>query len=234
MTGETLVMTATFRAPDTPTLVVRDEQVRVSQYVCALAAWARTARVKRIVFAENSGTAFDFTHVVRHLEAAGKDIEVLVFEGNSESAVFGKGFGEGRILEHVYANSALLRERPAFYKVTGRLFVSNFDAISEATTGSDAFRRKRWKDPARTPKVITTFFKCSRPTFESRLLDAYKQVDDRAGVHIEHVYFERLRDLPDVDLSMKPAIVGQQASTGDIYAPYDDEIIDVARSLMPS
>lgn len=234
MNGETLVMTATFRAPDTPTLVVRDEQVRVSQYLCALVAWARTARVKRIVFTENSGTAFDFTHVVRHLEAAGKEIEVLVFEGNSESAVFGKGFGEGRILEHAYHTSRLLRESEAFYKVTGRLFCSNFDAISEATTGRDAFRRKRWKDPARKPKVITTFFKCSRSTFQSRLLDAYKDVDDRTGAHIEHVYFERLSDLADADLPMKPAIVGQQASTGEIYAPYDHEIIDVARSLMPS
>lgn len=233
MAGDTLVMTATFHAPDTPTLVIRDETVRTLQYMCALTAWGQTRHVRRIVFAENSQTAFDFAPVVRHLEAAGKEVEILVFDGNQGSETFGKGFGEGMILEHVYRNSRLLRESDAFYKVTGRLFVSNFDPISEATPGPNAFRRKRWKDPARKPKVITTFFKCSRPTFESRLLDAYKYVDDRAGAHIEHVYFERLSDLADVDLPMKPAIVGQQASTREIYAPYDNEIVDVARSFMP-
>lgn len=234
MTGDTLVMTATFRAPHTPALVIRDEKVRTLQYLCALTAWSQTRHVKRIVFAENSNTTFDFAPVVRHLEAAGKDAEILVFEGNQGSATFGKGFGEGVILEHVHRNSRLLREAGSFYKVTGRLFVSNFDAISEATTAPDAFRRKRWKDPARRPKVITTFFKSSLTTFERRLLDAYKEVDDRTQTHIEHVYFDRLSDLEGIDLGIKPVIVGEQASTGEVYAPYDAEIVATARGLMPA
>jgi hypothetical protein len=73
---DTLVMTATFQAPSTPYLVVRDESTRIQKYMCALVSWARTRRVHRIIFGENSNTRFDFSRVVRHLEAAGKEVEV--------------------------------------------------------------------------------------------------------------------------------------------------------------
>ncbi|MBI4265887.1 MAG: hypothetical protein HY657_16040 [Acidobacteria bacterium] len=229
---ETVVMTATFRADGTPFTVVRDERERLLQYLCGLVAWARPARVGRIVFGENSNAAFDFTRIVRHLNEAGKDVEVIVFDGNQEARRFGKGYGEGRILEHLFHHSELLRASPAFYKVTGRLFVSNFDQVSEATTSLDAFKRKRWKDPARPPKVITRFFKCSRALFEARLLDVYKQADDSRHIQIEHLYFDRLSDLDVPDLGVKPQLVGQQASTGEIYAPYDNDVIRQARSFM--
>ena len=198
--NETLVIPATFRADGTPFTVVRDERERILQYLCGLVAWAGPSRVRRIVFGENSNTAFDFSGIVRYLTDAGKEVEVVVFDGNAEAQRVGKGFGEGRILEHLFHNSTLLRTTPAFYKVTGRLFVSNFDQVSEATTSLDAFKRKRWKDPARTPKVITRFFKCSRRLFEARLLDAYRQADDSKHIQIEHLYFERLSDLDIPDL----------------------------------
>lgn len=236
MGNETLVMTATFRpAVDTPSLVVDDEQERILQYLCALVSWARPAHVRRIVFGENSNTTFDFSPATRYLEAAGKEAEILVFDGNKEVTRFGKGYGEGEILEHLFRHSRLLHAAPSFYKVTGRLFVSNFDAVSESTSTLDAFQRKEKqpKDgPPRRCKVVTTFFKRSRALFESRLLHAYEQVDDPGGMYIEHVYFQQLGGMGLPHFAVRPALVGQQASTGRIYAPYGEEIIRTARSLM--
>jgi hypothetical protein len=231
--GETLVMTATFRADATPVLVIRREEERIEQYLCALLSWARPQRIRRIVFAENSNTAFDFSPIVRHLEAAGKDVEVLVYEGNKRSEQFGKGFGEGEILEHVFRHSRLLRRGRTFYKVTGRLFVRNFDRVSESTPDRDAFRMKHRKD-GKPSKVNTVFFKCSLELFERRLLKAYRQVDERKGVQIEHAYYNQLRDLDAGGFGMAPQIVGQQASTGLLYEPYDDEVITAARALLHS
>ena len=65
--------------------MVRDEGTRIQQYMCALVSWARTRRVRRIIFGENSNTRFDFSRIVGHLEAAGKEVELLVFDGNKES-----------------------------------------------------------------------------------------------------------------------------------------------------
>lgn len=237
MANETLVMTATFRpAVDTPGLVVCDERERTLQYLCALVSWTRPAHVRRIVFGENSNTAFDFSPVVQYVEAAGKEIEVLVFDGNKEVTRYGKGYGEGEILEHVYRHSRLLRATPAFYKITGRLFVSNFDAVCAATPGLDAFQRKVKQLPGKPPrpcKVVTTFFKCSLALFESRLAHAYTQVDDREGVFLEHVYYDRLRDLDLAGFGVRPAFVGQQASTGRIYGAYDDDVIRTAHAFVP-
>lgn len=236
MSDETLVMTATFRpAADTLGLVVRDERERTLQYLCALVSWARPAHVRRIVVCENSNTVFDFSRVTQYLRAAGKEVEMHVLDGNKDVTRFGKGYGEGEILEHVYRHSRLLHASPAFYKITGRLFVSNFDAVSAATPSLDAFQRKvkQPKDgPARPRKVVTTFFKCSRALFESRLVRAYTQVDDSQGVYIEHVYYNQLQDLDLPDFDIKPVLVGQQASTGRIYRAYDDETVTIARSLM--
>ena len=233
---DTLVMTATFRAPSTPYLMVRDEGTRIQQYMCALVSWARTRRVRRIIFGENSNTRFDFSRIVGHLEAAGKEVELLVFDGNKESPRFGKGFGEGEILEHVYTHSRLLRMTDTFYRVTGRLFVRNFDLVSDATQSRHAFRRKYAK-PARNPsKVDTTFFKCGLDLFESRLMHAYRRVDDRLvddrrRVFIEHIYFDQLRETDAGDFSLSPELVGQQASTGKVYAPYDEEVIRAAAAM---
>ncbi len=236
MGDDTLVMTATVRpAADTPGLLVIDERERLLHYLCALVSWARPARVRRIVFGENSTTTFDFSGVVRHLEAAGKEVEILVFDGNRGVTRFGKGYGEGEILAHLHRHSRLLRAAPAFYKITGRLFVSNFDAVSEATTTLDAFQRKMKppKDgPPRPPKVMTMFFKCSLALFERRLADAYTEVDDRAGVFIEHVYYNRLRDVDLPGFGARPALVGQQASTGRLYAAYDEDVVQTARRLL--
>ncbi|OFW01646.1 MAG: hypothetical protein A3I61_03375 [Acidobacteria bacterium RIFCSPLOWO2_02_FULL_68_18] len=238
MSDETLVMTATFRpAADTPGLVVCDERERMVQYLCALVSWARPAHVRRIVFGENSNTRFDFSRVTQYLQAAGKEVEVLVFDGNREVVRFGKGYGEGEILEHVYRHSRLLRAAPAFYKVTGRLYVGNFDAVSEATSTLDAFQRKvkQPKDgPPRPCKVVTTFFKCSLALFERRLVRAYTQVDDLHGVFIEHVYYNQLREVDAPSFSVRPTLVGQQASTGRVYGAYDEGVVRTAQSFVAS
>jgi hypothetical protein len=228
---ETLVMTATFRAPSTPFLVLRDERARIQQYLCALLSWVTVARVGRIVFAENSGTEFDFGRIRRRLEAAGKELELLVFDRNANAAQFGKGFGEGEILEHVFRHSRLLRSTSSFYKVTGRLFVANFDALSTATTAADVFRLRRGKRPGDPSKADTRFYKCSLDLFERRLIDAYRQVDDARRVSLEHEYFARLEPLRIAEFPIPPQIVGESASNGKVYGAYDAEVTRIATEM---
>jgi len=229
--GETLIMTATFRAETTPTLIVRQEDERILQYMCALVSWAQPKQVRCIVFAENSNTRFDFSSIVRYLEAAGKEVEVLVFDGNKEAARFGKGFGEGEILEHIYNNSVLIRQKTTFYKVTGRIFVRNFDLVSERTTAPIAFHRQKSKAGKRA-KANTVFFKCSLQLFESRLLHCYRQVDEPNGVQFENLYFDQLVDPVPADFGLLPEFVGQQASTGKIYGDYEPDTIKRARTFI--
>jgi len=128
--AETVVLTATFEPGKTPFVAIGDVTERKWQYFCALLCWLRDPRVGAVVFCENSGTSYDFSGFADLARREGKRLEILTFDGNAESARLGKGFGEGRILEHVAHRSSVLRQSPAFYKCTGRVYVENFPALS--------------------------------------------------------------------------------------------------------
>ena len=57
-------------------------------------------------------------------------------------------------------------------------------------------------------------------------------MSDEEGHRIEQVYARRLSDLNASDFGVKPIVVGQHASTGKMYEPYDDEVVRVARVLL--
>ena len=68
--------------------------------------------------------------------------------------------------------------------------------MSDATQSRHAFRRKHAKLARNPSKVDTTFFKCGLDLFESRLMYAYRQVDDRQvddskRIFIEHMYLDQ-------------------------------------------
>jgi hypothetical protein len=48
---------------------------------------------------------------------------------------------------------------------------------------------------------------------------------------IEHVYFDRLSETDAGGFPRSPELVGQQASTGKVYAPYDEDIIRTAAAM---
>ncbi len=54
-----------------------------------------------------------------------------MFDGNAGSPQLGKGFGEGKILEHVMHRSSILNSCSSFFKCTGRVYISNFSDISD-------------------------------------------------------------------------------------------------------
>jgi hypothetical protein len=128
-------------------------------------------------------------------------------------------------------DSRLLHLGETFYKVTGRLCVGNFDLLSERTSSPHAFTRHIGKR-GKPSKINTAFFKCSLAFFESTLMRAYTDVNEPNLVYIEHLYFNQLRDVPTADFDVPPVLVGQQASTGKMYAPYAEDVVQTARSLL--
>jgi hypothetical protein len=62
-------------------------------------------------------------------------------------------------------------------------------------------------------------------------MDAYRDVDDEKHISIEHVYFDRLREAGVGEFPVCPEVVGQSASTGKVYRPYDEDVIQAAAVL---
>ncbi|MBV8887332.1 MAG: hypothetical protein JO235_25510 [Chroococcidiopsidaceae cyanobacterium CP_BM_RX_35] len=63
------------------------------------------------------------------------------------SLEYGKGWGEGEIIEYAINHSKILNKSTRFYKVTGRLFVENFTQIHATYTKyPNLFRLKEYQE----------------------------------------------------------------------------------------
>lgn len=128
---EVLLITASIEARNTRDVTIRDRVERQRQYLQGLVAWITLTELPTIVFCENTNTSYDFTKLIEFARLKNKTLEVFVFGGNHKAQVYGKGYGEGEIVDYAMKNSRYLSKSQSFYKITGRLFVQNFNQIHQ-------------------------------------------------------------------------------------------------------
>jgi len=129
-TSEVLLVTASINIrKDTPVSVFNDPKERLLEYLTSLVAWIKLTSITNIIFCENTNIDYDFSKIIDLAKREGKNLEVLVFSGNRYTHKHGKGYGEGEIIEYAIKNSTYLKNSVNFYKVTGRLFIPEFDKI---------------------------------------------------------------------------------------------------------
>lgn len=136
MPNKTLVVTTTITPEkDVYILELKDADTRLFQLLSSLVAWIRYTSVPRILLCENSGHPYDFQAVRALAGEHGKAFEFLKCPPCPEVIQYGKGFGEGRMLEYALNQSGMLREDDTFYKITGRFFIRNFEEIQKRYAG---------------------------------------------------------------------------------------------------
>ena len=164
-----------------------DAEQRLADYVASLTRWiTRQSTVRDIVFAENSGHPLDALHEVvdRHSDS-GKRVELLSFKTTGYTEERGRSFGELDIIDRALGESTLLRDAPNFAKVTGRVFVPNFDSILGGLA-SDFDIVGRLSHNLTWMETVLAFFR--RDLFRERILPyALEHVNDKTRHHIERV-----------------------------------------------
>jgi hypothetical protein len=221
--ASTLIITSTIYVNSDMTILV-DPAIREQQCVDSILYYLNSPYLAAIVVCDNSG--FDFSTNSRLMEAAalsGKQTEFLCFAGEKNAiAAKGKGYGEGQMMAHILMESRLLKRAGAsFFKVTGRLSVLNFDEIARKVRPGKTYFQRVGRNPfVNLKKVDTRFYYCNVGLFESRLLHAYKVVNDREGRYLEHVYYEVLKEQPGSysGLGVPPLFGGISGSTGLSYS----------------
>jgi hypothetical protein len=126
---EALIMTAAINPGATPYVKMSDPQERLFQYLCSLVSWIQFSNISPIIFCENTGYDYDYTKIIEMAENFNKHLEILLFADNTGSYKYGKGWGEGKIIEYVFNNSQFLHQQNYFYKITGQYFLSNCHEI---------------------------------------------------------------------------------------------------------
>lgn len=233
-----LVITGTIKPEKQKNLVIANEEERLTQYIDSIEFFRDSGAFDKIVFCENSNYSKVYKQLIEIGEKISGDvsnrqckIEVLQFQGNSEMVKsYGKGYGEGEIMEYLFHNSILMQEElkeenPYFLKITGRLKVINIKKIT------DSINRKIGKKnlidccyfniPNHTRRDIydTRFYGMSIKNYQTYFIKAYKKVDDENGIFYEHIFTEIIRKnkLIHKNFPYYPRILGVSGSFGGKY-----------------
>lgn len=163
-------MTATITPPPgVPALERTNPADRLEDYRRALGFYlGRPATVvDRIVFAENSAADLITLEALVKEQAAGKDVELLSFDGLDYPVEHGRGVGETRLMRTALTRSRLLQalgDDEVFWKVTGRLRICNLERlITSAPSNADLYADFR-RYPR--PWVDTRVFACTPRAFQ--------------------------------------------------------------------
>nr|WP_315198941.1 hypothetical protein [uncultured Flavobacterium sp.] len=216
-----LIITSTVSVNSCLTVLI-DPKIRLQQYVDSILFYLNSKKIDRIIVCDNSG--FDYS-VVDKINAKAisnnKLIEFLNFHGSEKKIKeFGKGFGEGEIMNYVFANSKFIQNETSFYKVTGRIQVLNIDSVIRKVDASVNYFQMIGINPFNVVnKVDTRFYHCTVNAFKEYLLISYPFVQDNEGFFLEHVYYNALnsRNVIYKNFNILPNIKGISGSTGVSY-----------------
>lgn len=217
-----LVITSTVTVNSELTVLV-DPKIRLEQYIDSILFYLSSKKVEKIIVCDNSG--FDYSKIQKILEFASinnKQIEFLNFYGTSDKIQeWGKGYGEGEIMSFIFNNSKIIKqEDAAFLKVTGRLKILNIDEIiNHLKSHVTYFNAVNLNPFVNLKKVDTRFYQCTKENFIHFFKDSYKNVNDKEGFFLEHVYYYNICDnnIKFKNFKILPNFLGISGSTGSTY-----------------
>lgn len=207
--------------PSTFQLSLTDVEQRLKQYIeCIKWGIEKTAFVK-IVFIDNSGFTVNPV-LIDYAKQRGKRLEWLSFLGNEKMIeLYGKGYGEGEIIEYGLKYSELLRGAAYFCKLTGRLKVENINRFTKLAKMDKSYfwtMGLNWRNKY-SDGIETRFYGMPIKTYEDIFIDAYKSVDDKMGMWLEKTFYRKFCafDAESQSLAWYPDFTGQSGSMGIDY-----------------
>lgn len=212
-------------------VTIRDEAERLKQYIESIQFFIESGAFTKIVFCDNSNFG---TEKLESLQNEAQKhcvlLELLSFQGNAEqTAIHGKGYGEGEIMDHVFANSKLLSGEQSFMKITGRMKVDNIKAIISRLKVEKTY----FNIPNRTHREMydTRMYVMPVKAFRTLFINQYDKVMDDEGIYLEKVYTSVIQEnhIHIDNFPRYPRIVGVSGSTGVqyVYTEWKCKIRDV-------
>ena len=112
-----LIITGCIKVNDnTPYVAVRDDRLRLDDYISTI-KWAIESEVfDKIVFCDNSGYVYDDKEIQDLAKIRLKKFEWLCFQASPDLVnTYGKGYGEGEIIKYVLNNSKIISDSDYFF-----------------------------------------------------------------------------------------------------------------------
>lgn len=225
-----LLLTATIIPPaGAPLLERTDPNDRLQDYAKALKFYLQLVNrcIDSIVFAENSNSDISVLQGLVAQAGVTDQVEFLVFEGLDHPPLYGRAYGEFKLIDYVMNHSLIINSQNReiiVWKVTGRYIVNNLcQIISRRPSNADIYCNcrkipKRWADMfllAYTLKGYQAFLQ----NIHHKLIADPAQI-----VQPEEVFIDLLDEQPRKDIklvqrfNMTPLIDGVRGSDNSNYS----------------
>lgn len=201
--------------------VLMDPAERARQYMDAIGFYIRETPMTKIVVGDNSGYCYPDS-LIGLAASYGKELELHSFRGdNALVEKYGKGYGEGEIMEFLLSNSRLLGKATGFMKVTGRLRLVNIGKMLPQMNEKVNYFMPVYLDRLRVPEkarrcVELRVYYATTTFFRNVLLQAYKDTRDDEVYFLEHAYYAAIArsGIKPRRFKILPEIVGISGSNG--------------------
>lgn len=199
-----------------PFVSIANADDRIRHTMDALAHWFRVAPNVPIVICDGSGFDLNILKTARPDLDFG-NVEMLSFVNAVEQVQqFGKGYGEGEIVNHAVLNSKKIKQAGCFAKCTSKLWVENYPACVAQFDSRAQLLKMYDRRKLTYEKVDTRFYISEVDFYLTHLSRCHERVNDRAGYYLEHAFADlvKTQGLRQMDFVTKPLIFGYSGSTG--------------------
>ncbi|MEZ9634408.1 hypothetical protein AB4299_14340 [Vibrio cyclitrophicus] len=196
-----------------------DSNLRLEAVISGLINLSKyVGKDQEIVLCDGSG--YDFKNYITRLEELFNRVEILSFQNNINLVrKKGKGYGEGEIIAYALENSQVLSEYEHFTKLTGKLWLTNYNKCVNYYNKRAAFMFDNYFRPS---KFDTRFYIIKKSLYLDIFNNAHLDVSDNNMVYLEHCFRLKINDSNNLNKYMStvsPMLNGISGSTGLVYKP---------------
>lgn len=202
-----------------PFLTVSNLNERRGEYENTIKWAIESSPFTNIVYVDNSGCNLEmFYEYIPAAQKANKKLEFLSFYEMDDAVSCGKGYGEGRIIEHALLNSKLILEdkEQYFFKITGRLKISNITEIMKNIHLGKIYIMNNYP---LYDMLDTRFYGMPVSIYKKFFLSGYKEVNDNQLRYLERIFYDicQENELKYECFRRYPEYLGRSGSTGKAY-----------------
>ena len=202
-------------------LALRDETIRLRQYIDAMKFFLEQEHVTDIIFCDNSNADFETNSLYEYAKIKNKNLEILKFQVDdlivSER---GKSYGEFCIMDFIMEQSTLIMKHNFFLKITGRLIVQNFEKIvKKITMNNNYFVCLGNPIDFRNKKIDTRFYGMRIEDYSCLREKLRTLINESAGYTLEKSFYKGIEEaqIQYRMLPYYPQYKGISGSTGINY-----------------
>jgi hypothetical protein len=225
-----LLITWAISPKNVPFLHMSDSNVRLKENMAGLAAWILDKSFENIIVCDGTGFELDINALKRIGAKHNKNISYHSFVQSDGASKFGKGYGEGEIINFAFQENPKIRNSKRFTKMNGKQYIPFYEF--SLLRGKDSYEYFNLHYIANRPAIDTRFYCVDVQYYLKNLQDSYKRVNDFNTNYLEHVFFEDSMNRTNFFLPKEPIVFGKQGSIDKNYGEYPDVVKDFAKHLI--